>query len=63
MVVGFCGTTIDFCNGFTVSSPQCDVSAKSSDARTIGYYEGWNSERECGNMVWRTTPTRNEYRR
>jgi hypothetical protein len=43
---GFCGTTSDFCGGAVVSSPQC--SGKSSDGRTIGYYEGWNGQRACG---------------
>ncbi|KAH8812727.1 chitinase [Xylogone sp. PMI_703] len=46
---GFCGTTSDFCGAKTVVSPSCGGS--SSDARTIGYYEGWNLERECGTMT------------
>ncbi|OHW97432.1 glycoside hydrolase family 18 protein [Colletotrichum incanum] len=45
---GFCGTTPDFCDGKTVPNPQC--SGSSSDKRTIGYYEGWNYQRPCGNM-------------
>ncbi|KAH8896309.1 glycoside hydrolase [Thozetella sp. PMI_491] len=45
---GFCGTTSDFCGGAVVSSPEC--SGKSSDARTIGYYEGWNAQHACGVM-------------
>lgn len=45
---GFCGTTVDFCEGKVVPNPQCG--GKSSDKRTIGYYEGWNYQRPCGNM-------------
>ncbi|OAA63386.1 class 5 chitinase 1 [Niveomyces insectorum RCEF 264] len=45
---GFCGTTSDFCGSAVVSSPQC--SGKSSDGRTIGYYEGWNGQHPCGTM-------------
>ncbi|GKT65310.1 chitinase [Colletotrichum tofieldiae] len=45
---GFCGTSQDFCDGKTVPNPQC--SGTSSDKRTIGYYEGWNYQRPCGNM-------------
>ncbi|KAH7040899.1 chitinase [Microdochium trichocladiopsis] len=45
---GFCGTTADFCDGKTVPNPKC--SGSSSDKRTIGYYEGWNYKRPCGNM-------------
>ncbi|KAK9414532.1 putative chitinase [Seiridium unicorne] len=48
---GFCGTTSDFCGSETVTSPSCDVSAGSSNARTVGYYEGWNWQRDCGNMA------------
>ncbi|KAF7672440.1 glycoside hydrolase family 18 protein [Alternaria burnsii] len=47
---GFCGTTIDFCGPDPVPHPQCDLSKRSADARTIGYYEGWNYQRPCGNM-------------
>jgi chitinase len=43
---GFCGTTRDYCGGKVVTSPSC--SGKSANARTIGYYEGWNHERPCG---------------
>lgn len=43
---GFCGTTVDFCKGKVVSSPECG--GRSADARTIGYYEGWNQQRSCG---------------
>jgi chitinase len=39
------GTTADFCQGNVPTSPSC--SGTSSDARTIGYYEGWNLERSC----------------
>ncbi|EJT72530.1 hypothetical protein GGTG_09395 [Gaeumannomyces tritici R3-111a-1] len=45
---GFCGTTAEFCNGKVVSKPEC--SGRSSDARTIGYYEGWNGQRPCSKM-------------
>ncbi|KAK4096330.1 glycoside hydrolase family 18 protein [Parathielavia hyrcaniae] len=45
---GFCGTTQDFCDGKVVSKPEC--SGRSSDAITIGYYEGWNGQRPCGRM-------------
>lgn len=47
---GFCGTTVDFCGPNPVPHPQCDLSQRSADARTIGYYEGWNFQRPCGNM-------------
>ncbi|KAF1812796.1 glycoside hydrolase [Eremomyces bilateralis CBS 781.70] len=46
---GFCGTTADFCNGKVVVSPEC--SGRSSDQKTIGYYEGWNLQRTCGTMA------------
>ncbi|KAK1850239.1 putative class V chitinase [Colletotrichum chrysophilum] len=48
---GFCGTDPGFCGGEVVSSPQCDIAAGSSNGRTIGYYEGWNSQRSCGTMT------------
>lgn len=47
---GFCGTTADFCNGRTIPNPECPVSAKSASKKLIGYYEGWNYQRPCGNM-------------
>ncbi|KAF2124900.1 glycoside hydrolase family 18 protein [Dothidotthia symphoricarpi CBS 119687] len=47
---GFCGTTVDFCGPNPVPHPQCDLSQRTADARTIGYYEGWNYQRPCGNM-------------
>ncbi|KAJ2907324.1 hypothetical protein MKZ38_003180 [Zalerion maritima] len=47
---GFCGMTESFCGGPLSAVPQCDSAAKSSDKRTIGYYEGWNLERDCGTM-------------
>ncbi|KAK8076337.1 hypothetical protein PG994_003609 [Apiospora phragmitis] len=50
---GFCGTTPGFCGGKVVSSPECG--SRSSDGRTIGYYEGWNGQRPCG--IW-NSPTR-----
>jgi chitinase len=48
---GFCGTTADFCRGAQVPKPECALSAATSDKRTIGYYEGWNWQRPCGNMA------------
>ncbi|PYH98157.1 glycoside hydrolase [Aspergillus ellipticus CBS 707.79] len=45
---GFCGTTSSFCGDTTVTQPSCD--GTSSDARTIGYYEGWSLERSCQTM-------------
>jgi chitinase len=48
---GFCGTTSDFCGGAVISSPECLVSGKSSNKRTVGYYEGWNYQRSCGTMT------------
>ncbi|KAL2862706.1 glycoside hydrolase superfamily [Aspergillus lucknowensis] len=48
---GFCGTTEDYCHGKVVSSPQCDRAQKSATKRTIGYYEGWNWQRDCGTMT------------
>ncbi|KAL2068496.1 hypothetical protein VTL71DRAFT_14833 [Oculimacula yallundae] len=51
---GFCGTTSLFCNGNTVTSPQC--SGRSTDKRTIGYYEGWNLQRPCGTMAPKDIP-------
>ncbi|KAL7622471.1 hypothetical protein AAE478_007977 [Parahypoxylon ruwenzoriense] len=47
---GFCGTDDSFCKGVKVLSPTCDTAAGSSNKRTIGYYEGWNHQRPCGNM-------------
>ncbi|ELR02726.1 hypothetical protein VC83_00837 [Pseudogymnoascus destructans] len=47
---GFCGTTPDFCQGNIPTSPSCS-GGFSSDARTIGYYEGWNLERSCQTMT------------
>ncbi|KAF5635714.1 glycoside hydrolase family 18 [Fusarium sp. NRRL 25303] len=47
---GFCGTLASYCKGKTVASPKCDKAKHSSDKRTIGYYEGWNYQRPCGNM-------------
>ncbi|KAI6779851.1 putative chitinase [Emericellopsis cladophorae] len=47
---GFCGTTQGFCGGKTVPNPECPVSAKSASKKLIGYYEGWNHQRPCGNM-------------
>lgn len=39
---GFCGTTADFCNGKTVTSPWCP-GGTSANEKVIGYYEGWVS--------------------
>ena len=47
---GFCGTTATFCGGVIAPSPQCSQEQHTSDKRTIGYYEGWNFARPCGNM-------------
>lgn len=46
---GFCGTTPTFCKGILTPSPQCG--GRSSDKRTIGYYEGWNMQRPCGSEL------------
>lgn len=43
------GTTSEFCGSKTVTSPSC--SGSSSDARTVGYYEGWNLEHNCDSMT------------
>ena len=41
------GTTDEFCKGAKVTSPECG--GRSSDAKTIGYYEGWNLHQQtCG---------------
>lgn len=48
---GFCGTTSEFCGSKTVTEPQCSSSGNSVNARTIGYYEGWNQERPCDTMA------------
>ncbi|KAK0613259.1 chitinase [Immersiella caudata] len=53
---GFCGTTQDFCQGKKVASPNCPVAQKTSDKRTVGYYEGWNHERPCGTMTAQQIP-------
>ncbi|KAJ5124284.1 uncharacterized protein N7515_008109 [Penicillium bovifimosum] len=53
---GFCGTTEQYCGGELVSSPQCDPNQKSSSGRTIGYYEGWNWQRDCGTMTPQQIP-------
>ncbi|KAK3333760.1 hypothetical protein B0T19DRAFT_459130 [Cercophora scortea] len=47
---GFCGTTPSFCNNILATSPQCSQEQRTSDARTIGYYEWWNFARPYGNM-------------
>ncbi|KAK2032539.1 putative chitinase [Colletotrichum zoysiae] len=48
---GFCGTTATYCRGKVVSSPECGSGSRSSDAKTIGYYEGWNmAKRSCNTM-------------
>lgn len=48
---GFCGTTEDFCKGKRIASPECPISQRTSDKRTVGYYEGWNLQRPCGTMT------------
>ena len=47
---GFCGTSADFCKGAVVASPQCGKDQRTSDKRTVGYYEGWNYQKPCGRM-------------
>ncbi|RGP81325.1 glycoside hydrolase family 18 [Fusarium longipes] len=47
---GFCGTLPSYCKGETVASPQCSRDQHTSDKRTVGYYEGWNFQKPCGNM-------------
>ncbi|KAJ4009153.1 hypothetical protein NW752_009451 [Fusarium irregulare] len=47
---GFCGTLPSYCKGKTVASPQCSKDQHTSDKRTVGYYEGWNYQKPCGNM-------------
>jgi chitinase len=48
---GFCGVTPSFCGDNKVPQPSCP-GGKSSDVRTIGYYEGWNLHvRPCGHMT------------
>ncbi|KAF9887254.1 hypothetical protein FE257_010382 [Aspergillus nanangensis] len=51
---GFCGTTKDFCGDKQVVSPECK--GNSATAKTIGYWEGWNSKRPCGRMPARDIP-------
>jgi chitinase len=40
--------TPGFCGGNLAPSPDCGPNSKSAEARTIGYYEGWNAQRPCG---------------
>ena len=47
---GFCGMTESFCAGKYTPKPECPLSQATSDKRTVGYYEGWNFARPCGNM-------------
>nr|AIT18909.1 chitinase [Hirsutella thompsonii] len=47
---GFCGTTKEFCKGKTVASPECGADKRTAEGRTVGYYEGWSTQRECGAM-------------
>ncbi|KAL3476522.1 hypothetical protein BJX99DRAFT_270507 [Aspergillus californicus] len=52
---GFCGTTEEFCGTDcqshcgAVTEPSC--SGTSSDARYIGYYEAWNYQHPCDNIL------------
>ncbi|CAG8979165.1 hypothetical protein HYALB_00000299 [Hymenoscyphus albidus] len=46
---GFCGTAQLFCGDKKVPTPECG--GKSSDAKTIGYYEGWNLDKPCGTIT------------
>jgi len=41
----------EFCGSDLTSSPQCSIAAGSSNKLTIGYWEGWNSQRPCGHMT------------
>ncbi|KAK7423413.1 hypothetical protein QQZ08_009091 [Neonectria magnoliae] len=53
---GFCGTSSGFCGGVLVPSPECGQDQRTSDKRTVGYYEGWNYQRPCGNMELEDIP-------
>jgi chitinase len=46
LVIGFCGTTSEFCGTQTVTEPSCSGGSLSNQ-RTIGYYEGWDISRTC----------------
>ncbi len=46
---GFCGTTPAFCGSAVVAEPSC--TGTSSNARTVGYYEGWAPSRKCDSML------------
>ncbi|KAK0612209.1 glycoside hydrolase superfamily [Immersiella caudata] len=48
---GFCGSTPEFCGSAVVSSPECPIAQGTSNKLTIGYWEGWNSQRACGTMT------------
>lgn len=45
---GFCGMSPGFCGGNLAPSPDCGSNSKTAEARTIGYYDGWNAQRPCG---------------
>ncbi|KAJ5441849.1 hypothetical protein N7491_004255 [Penicillium cf. griseofulvum] len=52
---GFCGRTEEFCGTGCqsgcdpVNTPSCG--GTSSEARYIGYYEGWNTQRQCDTVT------------
>lgn len=46
---GFCGMTEEFCGDKTAKHPTCDVGSHPIK-RLVGYYEGWSSDRYCGQM-------------
>jgi len=39
-----------------VANPECAVAQRTSDKRTVGYYEGWNLQRPCGTMKPKDIP-------
>ncbi|KAI3319646.1 glycoside hydrolase [Xylariaceae sp. AK1471] len=51
---GFCGTTEEFCGDKKVKKPSCK--GTSSNQRTIGYYEGWSTTRQCDGMYPENIP-------
>ncbi|KAL2811037.1 glycoside hydrolase superfamily [Aspergillus granulosus] len=48
-LLGFCGTTKEFCGNTTVRHPTCAKDGYMT--RVVGYYEGWSSRRPC-NKFW-----------
>lgn len=50
LILGYCGTTKDFCGDKTVKRPSCSSTDTKID-KVIGYYESWStSERSCHTM-------------